>query len=817
MKIIIKPLVLGVSIGIASSAALAASEIENYINNSWQYQALELQSKIDLSTPLREASIPMTHNSYNSTHYSNLGSYFDPNHLHSITEQLDMGVRLLELDSHWFNGDILACHGQDDHTGCSIYDGQIEERIGEINTWLRRPENADQVVFIYMEDHLDNHYAEASLILDKYFADKIYPASSCNAQVPINLSKADILNAGNQVVIYGGGYDCNAASGTNWGNYVHSGFFKTDNSGLSATPDCSSDIFNPAYIAANITRVYEDSTTLSGMFGDPPPAIDAAYMKTLTDCGINTIGLDQLDYNDSRHGAAIWSWNTNEPNGGTNENCAITYEPNRLADVDCAHTYQFACVGSNGNWTISSTAGTWNEGSSTCTTEGKTFAMPKNGYQNHLLSQAKNATGVARAWVNYSDTATEGEWLPGDASALNLPPPDDTIVYRQLRNGKGKCLDLEGRSTNNGTPVHQWSCHTDPADIDSQLWYQDDQGRIHSKLNQNSCVDVSGSGTGEGSDIHLWDCHTGNNQRWLRGTNNSLRPAHATGMAMDISGGNNSFDGNNSHLWTYHGGKTQMWYWWTPAIYDSWTPDTGPAPGQIVNGNWSSSGGRSTTHDGNPLIELIVDQNGSLTLDLTSSSDTYLYLLDANGSTITTNDDGGEGYNSRISISLNAGTYLVVAATYNSGQSASFQLTTSAGTLKEFQYKRLKNGKGYCMDIEGEGTGNGTDLHQWSCQNDDFQKWYQDSLGRLHSKAARFKCVDVSGAGASNGSDIHLWSCHSGDNQRWIRSTNNSFRPMHASSKAFDIDGGSNWSVLGSDAHIWSYHGGKTQQWVWID
>lgn len=237
---------------------------------------------------------------------------------------------------------------------------------------------------------------------------------------------------------------------------------------------------------------------------------------------------------------------------------------------------------------------------------------------------------------------------------------------------------------------------------------------------------------------------------------------------------------------------------------------------KTVTSSWSNSGGRNKSSKGNPLIELVLDANATITLDLTSSADTYLYLLNANGGGITSNDDGGSGYNSRITRTLNAGTYLVVAATYSSGKNASFNLKTTAGSLKEFDYKRLKNAKGYCMDLEGEGTGNGTDIHQWGCQNDDYQKWYQDSLGRLHSKAARFKCVDVSGSGSGNGSDIILYSCHGNNNQRWLRSTNNSFRPKHAYGKAFDISGGSN-SSQGSDAHIWDYHGGKTQQWVWID
>jgi hypothetical protein len=795
-----------------TSLVMADAAVESYLD-SWQYKALMLQSEIDKHSPMSEATMLMTHNSYNASHYANLGSYYDPNHIHSITEQLDMGVRLLELDTHWFSSELIACHGTNDHTGCSEFDGRIEERIGEINTWIRRPEHNNQVVFLYIEDHMDNHYGEMSTIFDKYFGDKIYQPNQCGESFPMNVSKADILNAGKQIVIYGVS-SCSSAQGTSYANYAFGHLFSTDNSELSPAPDCQNNSFNPSVLTSRLTRIYEDSTTLSDWFGDPPKAIDAAYMKTLTDCGVGVVGLDQLDHDDSRHAAAIWSWNTNEPNNVGNEDCAEHNGNGRFNDLSCDQTRPYVCLDSAGQWQVSATSGPWSEGFNVCATEfNGQFGLPKNGYQNYLLTQAK---GNQTAWLNYTDQAVEGQWQQGDAPSIDYPTESSQVVYRQLRNGKGKCLDLEGRSTSVGTPVHQWSCHTDPADIDSQLWYQDELGRLHSKLDPSRCIEAENSGTGEGTDIILANCDNGANQQWQRGTNNSFRPAHAQHRAMDISGGGNSTDGSNSHLWTYHGGKTQMWYWWTPAIYDRWLPEAEPEPGTQVQGSWSNSGGRSISSKNNPLVELIVDTTGSVTLDLRSSQDAYLYLLDANGQQIAADDDSGIGSNARISLTLNAGMYMLVAATDASGQSGTFEVQTSVGQVKPFEYRRLKNGKGYCLDLEDEGTSNGTDVHQWSCQSDDYQKWYQDSLGRIHSKAARFKCVDVSGGGTGNGSDVHLWSCHTGNNQRWDRGASNSFRPKHSSGKALDIDGGNTWSYRGSDAHIWGYHGGKTQQWVWI-
>jgi len=100
-----------------------------------------------------------------------------------------------------------------------------------------------------------------------------------------------------------------------------------------------------------------------------------------------------------------------------------------------------------------------------------------------------------------------------------------------------------------------------------------------------------------------------------------------------------------------------------------------------VNGNWSGSGGRNAYAGGNTNYQLTVEADGSVEINLTSSIDTYLYLLDANGSIIASDDDGGSGYNSKLVKTLSKGTYTAVAATYSSGQSGAFTMTTSQGGL----------------------------------------------------------------------------------------------------------------------------------------
>lgn len=129
------------------------------------------------------------------------------------------------------------------------------------------------------------------------------------------------------------------------------------------------------------------------------------------------------------------------------------------------------------------------------------------------------------------------------------------VPFRQLKNGKDKCLDLETRSLENGNEIHQWSCH----DADSQRWYLDPQGYLRNKMNFNKCATVAGDG-GKGSRVQIQDCSDKLSQRWSVYGDNGLRSQYGQQYMLDIEGGW-GWNGKPAHLWPYHGKDTQRWYW----------------------------------------------------------------------------------------------------------------------------------------------------------------------------------------------------------------------------------------------------------------
>ena len=81
-----------------------------------------------------------------------------------------------------------------------------------------------------------------------------------------------------------------------------------------------------------------------------------------------------------------------------------------------------------------------------------------------------------------------------------------------------------------------------------------------------------------------------------------------------------------------------------------------------------------------------LDQEQRVRIELTSTEDTYLYLLTGSGtggSVIESDDDGGSGTNSTIVRDLAAGGYTIEATTYSSGETGDFGLAVSLPDAKE--------------------------------------------------------------------------------------------------------------------------------------
>jgi hypothetical protein len=116
----------------------------------------------------------------------------------------------------------------------------------------------------------------------------------------------------------------------------------------------------------------------------------------------------------------------------------------------------------------------------------------------------------------------------------------------------GKVLDIEGASTSPGAKVVMYQ-QKDRSSADNQLWFEDSNGNIRSKLNEKLVLDASG-GT-----VHTGKYEEGHNQAFWCIQGNKIVNRHNATEVLDIKGANGG-DCAELCAWKYHGGNNQHWH-----------------------------------------------------------------------------------------------------------------------------------------------------------------------------------------------------------------------------------------------------------------
>ncbi len=113
----------------------------------------------------------------------------------------------------------------------------------------------------------------------------------------------------------------------------------------------------------------------------------------------------------------------------------------------------------------------------------------------------------------------------------------------------GKCVDVSGSNTANGTAIQLWTCNGTGA----QNWTH--VGNTLQALGK--CMDVTSAGTANGTKVQLWDCNGTGAQSWTVGANGSLVNTNS-GRCLDATGPS-SADGTRLQIWDCAGSANQSW------------------------------------------------------------------------------------------------------------------------------------------------------------------------------------------------------------------------------------------------------------------
>ncbi|WP_327714464.1 family 16 glycosylhydrolase [Streptomyces sp. NBC_00490] len=156
--------------------------------------------------------------------------------------------------------------------------------------------------------------------------------------------------------------------------------------------------------------------------------------------------------------------------------------------------------------------------------------------------------------------AVGGYW-PGDPNSSTAFPAQlvvdsvsvttsTTATGVPIRGLAGKCVDVAGANTANGTAVQLYDCNGSAA----QQWTVGSDGTIRAL---GKCLDVTGGGTADGTMTQLYDCNGSGAQRWAVSSANDIVNPQAN-KCLDVTG-NNSANGTRLQIWTCSGAANQKW------------------------------------------------------------------------------------------------------------------------------------------------------------------------------------------------------------------------------------------------------------------
>ncbi|MET8827207.1 family 16 glycosylhydrolase [Streptomyces sp. NPDC004610] len=157
--------------------------------------------------------------------------------------------------------------------------------------------------------------------------------------------------------------------------------------------------------------------------------------------------------------------------------------------------------------------------------------------------------------------AVGGYW-PGDPNGSSVFPQQMVVDHVTVTTGDsggsgsairglaGKCADVAGGGSANGTAVQLYDCNGSGA----QQWTVGSDGTIRAL---GKCLDATGGGTADGTRLQLWDCNGSGAQRWSVSAAQDIVNVQAN-KCVDVTGAS-SANGTRLQLWTCNGTAAQKW------------------------------------------------------------------------------------------------------------------------------------------------------------------------------------------------------------------------------------------------------------------
>ncbi|MDI1463084.1 RICIN domain-containing protein [Catellatospora sp. KI3] len=201
-------------------------------------------------------------------------------------------------------------------------------------------------------------------------------------------------------------------------------------------------------------------------------------------------------------------------------------------------------------------------GGAHCTDEYDVMCYSDDPYHPPMRYVCGNQSHEQRLDCNHDDYYSTNP-ASGSYLANNFNVADNLFLIRGGSSGarpivnpvSGRCLDVSGGRTADGTKTQLWDCLNNPA----QLWQR--VGNTLVNPNSGKCLDVAGASTADGAEVRLWTCLNNSAQQWIFQANGNLvNPASGKCLDADAWG---TVNGTRTILWACGAGpqSNQVWLW----------------------------------------------------------------------------------------------------------------------------------------------------------------------------------------------------------------------------------------------------------------
>lgn len=370
--------------------------------STWLAFALKTQREIQIDEPFDQIQMVSAHNAFNDR-ADGYGPVDDcpwpPPYQHlcldlanqefSFTDLFNMGVRGIEVDPWWCFGKMLMSHDDDKaYRGCAPWDREFEDGIKEIGEWVHKPENAQEVIRLYLEDgaaHTCGHDLLINGPIAKYLGDKVLTPNESRKYFPGRWPSTRELRKLNKNVVVAGFGDQHG------GEYIFDRYWvEWMRNDFVSHPNCSTMNQDKP------SRVYCDSTEYLSFWNGPKETGVILDFSRFMKCGVTYPAADQV--NPVLLATAVFTWAEREPSRPlTNTSCVVLDgKTERWHLNDCQENHLFACqsIKNATDWVASVATGQYTK--PVCP-DGYYFSIPHNGFQHQQLVNVMKGRDV---WVH---------------------------------------------------------------------------------------------------------------------------------------------------------------------------------------------------------------------------------------------------------------------------------------------------------------------------------------------------------------------------------------------------------------------------------